>query len=249
LNYSVIRSVQAQANGGADVSGRGRQKGDFLQATEATIKFTVLVEIKRPDTTLLKRPYRSGAWLLNEELVGAVAQVQANCRTWEMEGSISPRNTERLIADRVFTVSPKGILVIGHLAELVDVDRKTTFQLFRRNIINPEIITFDELYERAKFITENNSREERGQRNDRAPKSGAIGSHLPKLREFIKTRRAALAGFMEQGAILQLNGDELAVIPRNDIYVRYLTENRKAIADLASEMFGRKITVEILTAR
>jgi hypothetical protein len=50
---------------------------------------------------------------------------------------------------------------------------------------------------------------------------------------------------MEQGAALELNGDVLTVIPRNDIYVRYLTDNRNVIADLASELYGRRIKAEV----
>ncbi len=196
-----------------------------------------------------RQPYRSGAWPLSDDFVGAVAQVQANCRTWEVEGSVSPRNAESLIANRISTVSPKGILVIGHLAELDDIDRKTTFQLFRRNLINPEIITFDELYERAKFITENPAEGDRGQNANRPTVLPSAETDLPELRQFIKSKRAALFGFMEQGAVLRLDRDQLAVIPRNNIYVRYLTENRKAIAELASELYGRKIVVEIVAAR
>ncbi len=68
---------------------------------------------------------------------------------------------------------------------------------------------------------------------------------LPDLREFIRGRRAALAGFMEQGAGLSLAGDTIIVSPRNDIYVRYLSDNRTAIAELASELYGRRIKVEV----
>jgi DNA polymerase III subunit gamma/tau len=68
---------------------------------------------------------------------------------------------------------------------------------------------------------------------------------LPELREFIRSRRAALFGFMEQGAALDLNGDVLTIIPRNDIYIRYLSDNRGVIADLASEFYGRRIRTEI----
>ena len=68
---------------------------------------------------------------------------------------------------------------------------------------------------------------------------------LPELREHIRARRAALAGFMEQGASLALDGDVLRVIPRNDIYIRYLNDNRAAIGELASEFFGRKLRVEV----
>jgi DNA polymerase III subunit gamma/tau len=79
-----------------------------------------------------------------------------------------------------------------------------------------------------------------------APRKSVGGPQdLPELRAFIRDRRAALAGFMEQGAILQLSDDLLTVTPRNDIYVRYLNDNRNVIAGLASEMYGRKIRVEM----
>ncbi len=68
---------------------------------------------------------------------------------------------------------------------------------------------------------------------------------LPELRDFIRGRRAALAGFMEQGAGLALDGDILTVTARNDIYIRYLSDNKAVIAELASEHLGRAIRVEL----
>jgi DNA polymerase-3 subunit gamma/tau len=75
--------------------------------------------------------------------------------------------------------------------------------------------------------------------------STSASAGLPELREFIRGRRAALFGFMEQGAALDLNGDVLTIVPRNDIYIRYLNDNRGVIADLASELYGRRIRTEI----
>lgn len=71
---------------------------------------------------------------------------------------------------------------------------------------------------------------------------------LPDLRDFIRSRRAALAGFMEQGASLKIDGDLLTVTPRSDIYVRYLSDNRHVIGELASELYGRRIKVEMAVA-
>jgi hypothetical protein len=71
------------------------------------------------------------------------------------------------------------------------------------------------------------------------------GGELPDLRDFIRSKRAALAGFMEQGASLTLDGDLLRVTPRSDIYVRYLSDNRNVIGELASELFGRRIKVDM----
>ena len=69
---------------------------------------------------------------------------------------------------------------------------------------------------------------------------------LPELRDFIRNKRAALAGFMDQGAGLELDGDVLKIRPRSDIYIRYLSDNRGAIAESASELYGRRITAEVV---
>jgi hypothetical protein len=66
---------------------------------------------------------------------------------------------------------------------------------------------------------------------------------LPELRDFVRSCRAALFGFMEQGAALELDGNVLRVIPRDDIYVRYLNDNRAVIADLATQFYRRPIEV------
>jgi hypothetical protein len=52
---------------------------------------------------------------------------------------------------------------------------------------------------------------------------------------------------MEQGAGLMLDGDILTVTARNDIYIRYLNDNKNVIAELASEHLGRAIRVELST--
>ena len=38
----------------------------------------------------------------------------------------------------------------------INEDKFSSFELFRRNMVNPEIITFDELYERTKNIIVHN---------------------------------------------------------------------------------------------
>lgn len=61
--------------------------------------------------------------------------------------------------DIVFTHSPRTFLVVGNLGQFLTVngvnnDRYRSFELYRRNMNHPEIITFDELYQRAKLIVE-----------------------------------------------------------------------------------------------
>ena len=66
--------------------------------------------------------------------------------------------------ETAFLYQPKSFVVIGSLSEFVtergiNESRFGSFQLFRRNLINPEIITFDELFERAKHIVRNSEEE------------------------------------------------------------------------------------------
>jgi len=160
LKYQILKSVQSQPSyGGINVAGKGLEKGDFLQRTEAEIKFTVLVEIKRPDSLLLgNKAYRNGAWQLGEELTGGVSQIQANCRRWEVEGAQAERNREALQQRKIYTVQPRGILVVGITGQLNSIEKRNTFELFRRNVFNPEILTFDELYARARYIVEHTNK-------------------------------------------------------------------------------------------
>ena len=77
--------------------------------------------------------------------------MQINSKTW-LKKSYDIENYNELQNKGIFTVQPKGILIVGHTNELDELTKVETFESFRRNIVNPEIITFDELYERAKFI-------------------------------------------------------------------------------------------------
>ena len=49
-------------------------------------------------------------------------------------------------------IHPKGIVIIGNTSQLNNWDKRNSFERFRRELSNPEVITYDELYERAKFI-------------------------------------------------------------------------------------------------
>jgi hypothetical protein len=152
LRYQILRVVQTQPNyGGTDVTGRGGQHGDFLTATEAGTKFTCLVEIKKPTTQLLQSSqYRNGAWGASSELSGATSQIQINCAKWEISGSREDDNRD--LMNGVYTVAPRGIVVIGNTNQLDNRDKINSFERSRNAIRNPEIITFDELYQRARFI-------------------------------------------------------------------------------------------------
>jgi hypothetical protein len=149
---------------GSDVSGRGKRT-DALMKTKGAIESLCFVEIKKHDTALLQSgtPYRPACWAPSKELAGGITQSQVT-----VEMSVR-RLAERLeptrddgtpTGEHLFSYHPRSILVVGSLEQFrteagINTEQYRSFELLRRHTIRPEIITFDELYERAKFIVAN----------------------------------------------------------------------------------------------
>jgi len=106
LRLQFLGVLQNQANyGGAMITRRGEQKGEFLMATEAIERFTVLVEIKRPDSPIFAEnaemnPYRNGVPGFSNEFANAISQVQVNSDTWTAEGSKRPPRHRTAIPEK-----------------------------------------------------------------------------------------------------------------------------------------------------
>jgi len=158
LKYQFLSLITDQPHyGGESVAGTGDQRGDYLMVTEADKRFTVLVEIKTPQTDLVGAEIRSGIHRVGIALVDGVSQLQINCKTWETEGSRTEANRELATQDSFYTHEPRAILVIGHTQQLDNLNKRNSFEIFRVNLRSPEILTFDELYQRAKYIVEHSS--------------------------------------------------------------------------------------------
>lgn len=158
LNYQVLGIEEDQPHyGGTRVDGKGARRGDYLTKTKGDIGFIVLVEIKTPGARLLtgSEEIRSGSWSLSKDLTDALSQLQGNAETWELEGSELPENRDRFESEGVYTIRPRGILVIGRLEEVEGVrSMRATFQRFRSSIHGYDVLTFDEVLARARFIVE-----------------------------------------------------------------------------------------------
>jgi hypothetical protein len=161
LNYVILKVEEQPHVGGIRFDRSGGQNPDFLGITSGEVGFTVLVEIKTPQTLLLagEEEIRNGAWSLSQELTDALMQIQANTDKWNTTGARTDENRDALEKQGVYTVKPKGILVIGSLTEVKGDprSRRETFERFRQSVNGVEIITFDELHERAKFIVDHTS--------------------------------------------------------------------------------------------
>lgn len=159
LKYQILKEITDQPiYKGADFDASGEQRGDYIMHSSAEKKFTVLVEIKKPQTKLVSEElYRSGTAKLSSELVWATSQIQINCNSWFRNGSQQDHAKDTLEKTNIYTYQPKGILVIGKTSQLNNREKFNTFEAYRNSINNPQIITFDELYERAKYIIETSS--------------------------------------------------------------------------------------------
>ncbi len=147
---------------GANLLRHGK-KPDGIMKTRAAISALCLVEIKTHNTILLKRgAYRAGTWAPTSELSGAVAQSQENARVALDELGPYHRFTDRNgdpTGEELMAVQPRSFLIVGSLTEFqgsrgVNAARYRSFEDYRRNLRQPEILTFDELYERARFIVD-----------------------------------------------------------------------------------------------
>ena len=158
LRHQFLSQLQGQAHyGGTDLTGRGTQKGDFLHHTVGFARFVVLVEIKRPDseifqTTAKGQKYRNGVPGFDVEFANALSQVQVNARTWELEGSQTEANKNKLEPQRIYTIQPRSLLIYGSTSQLDTLEKRNCFEIFRGQLKNTEIVTYDELLNRAKFI-------------------------------------------------------------------------------------------------
>jgi len=149
---------------GHTVSEHGKRV-DALLKTRGVISSLCFVEIKTHKTELLKsRPYRVGCWSPSDELSGAIAQVQGTVvlATETIKSKLAlTDDVGNPTGEEAFNYMPKSFLVVGSLHEFVgdhgvNQERYRSFELFRRNTNSPEIVTFDELYERARFIVHQN---------------------------------------------------------------------------------------------
>lgn len=148
---------------GRNIFGGAGKRVDALMRTRGYISSLVFCEIKTHTTALLEREqYRKpDVYQVSKEVSGGLAQLQKTATkavrriTDELhtlrEADGTPMGVE------VSTIKPRQTLIVGNLAEFDDgrgtnLERLASFELFRNSIHDVEIVTFDELYERAYFI-------------------------------------------------------------------------------------------------
>ena len=153
---------------GNDITGGGKRV-DALLKTQGLVSAFAFGEIKTHTTKLLKpvaEAYRGESWQVSDEFSGGIAQVHRSVQL-----SLKSIDSKREITtvggvptgEKIYNYRPRSFLVIGSLSEFetaqgINEQKYSSFELFRRNLMSPEVITFDELYERAKYIVESSAK-------------------------------------------------------------------------------------------
>lgn len=161
LDYRIMRQFDREMKvGGGGTDNKNQPVIDYLMSFT---DYTVLVEIKKPSTQIFKqrRRGRAGTWEFSPDFMNAVSQIVEQKAEWlsfsQTGEHYNKAGTEKLSAR---TRNARSILVIGSKDEFASCGNPRdatvmgdTFELFRRECRSIDIITYDELLERARFIT------------------------------------------------------------------------------------------------
>lgn len=151
-----------QTISGFDFNQSGKRV-DALLKSRGLINSLCLVEIKKADTQLIStKSYRSEVWAPSEDVIGGVQQLRVY-----ISRTIKNVATKISVTDDagnptgelIYSHLPKAYLIVGSMAEFcvengINETKYLAFDSFRKNNKDLEIITFDELYDRARFIVE-----------------------------------------------------------------------------------------------
>lgn len=131
--------------GGKDIKNQGGKIVDFAYKNALTNHVT-FIEIKTPKTPLLGSSYRSGIYPISADVNGSLAQVMSYKKIFLDEYiHLKHRSPE----EDFDAVNPKTVVVIGTISSL-NIKERQAFELYRRELRDTIIITFDELLEKVK---------------------------------------------------------------------------------------------------
>lgn len=138
--------------GGKGIDNRGGKYPDVLMKTALTSNLLIL-ELKTPQTTIVGGKYRPpNVYGPSPELAGAVVQATRYKDTL-LKQFMSLRHESD--EDGVFhALMPQCVVVAGHTDQLSERAKRESFELFRNNLRECNVITYDELFEKTRCLIE-----------------------------------------------------------------------------------------------
>jgi len=133
--------------GGVNIDGKNAKYIDYLYTNDSS-NDALLVEIKTPKTKLLGKKYR-GIQTPSSDITGAVVQVL----DYRRELSKNIRSITEDTDYKIEVFNPRCVVIAGNAStELDSESKRKSFELFRTNFKDVEIITFDELFKKAETL-------------------------------------------------------------------------------------------------
>lgn len=136
--------------GGKAVDNRGGHLADYLAKNPLT-ENAAIVEIKTPTCRLLSNTeYRNGVFSPSDDLVGAVNQLLTY-----RQSLIGNQQSLRIHEQRLSVFRPQCLLIAGTVERELDTqEKRRSFELFRHELKDVLIVTFDELIAKLDALIE-----------------------------------------------------------------------------------------------
>jgi hypothetical protein len=133
--------------GGKRITNRSGNTADFLFENSLT-ENVVLVEIKTPATPLLGPKYRNNVINVSPDLTGGLLQIMQNRQ------SLIEHFSELMSEEGTYRrpLSPKVLLIVGSADQFDEHDERASFEMFRNNQRDIDIVTFDELRQKIELM-------------------------------------------------------------------------------------------------
>lgn len=148
---SALQIINGQTyTGGKAVNNKGGKVSDFM--LRYGLRNTSFIEIKTPCTKILGEEYRSGCYSISKDLVGAVVQIKTQKDSFLKEyNGLKVQSEEFGINFEAY--DPKIYLFAGNNSDF-DFAQRRSFELFRNELKDVEIITYNELIDKLELIQE-----------------------------------------------------------------------------------------------
>lgn len=155
--------LEVIVTGSSLITGSGKRI-DAVMKTRGHVSSLLFSEIKTHRSRLTAAgEYRPEVFVPDKDLRGGVAQVQKTIHKVSLAVTQNHKNITTSggspTGETVTIVRPRGVVVVGKLNEFEEehgpnYERFASFELYRNSLMGLEIITFDELLERSRFIVE-----------------------------------------------------------------------------------------------
>lgn len=151
--FSIIPSVSLIIQnkpfvGGKSIDNNNGKNSDFL--LKCGVRNTSLIEIKTPVTRLITKGNRDGVYIPSSDLTSSIIQLRIQKDNLMKEYyTLKQKSSEKNIIFE--TYDPKCYLIVGDNSKF-DFEQVQSFELFRNELKDIEIITYSELIFKLKLI-------------------------------------------------------------------------------------------------